>query len=663
MKTIHHLALLLLSAFALQAQPAAAPPVPPPATFAPPAVPVVAVPAANGQKMIPKGMLRLEAAPLDQALNFFAELVGRTLIRPATLPNVNINFRAQTDLTHIEAVEALTSLFAANDIAVLAVGDKFVKAVPAANAMKEGVPFSSLESMHLPEADTFTTKVVKLKNVRPSELTQILQPLSKLQNGVTAIDISHTLVLRDYASNVKRMLELIEKVDVLVPIEDEVELIPIKYALAVDIASVMGTLTIGGATSSSARPGTTAPGGTGGAPGVGNFGSGLNTGGGTPTGAPPGGGSGGSSGQNQPGGGQRTLQQRLQQATGRSGVVGVGAPILGETKIISYERSNSILVIAGKQEMVLAKKLLAQLDTVQQQVLIEAIIMDVALSNEKEVGVSIAQQKKQNTTLFGSAVSSAIGMKHGGNFYTTNAIAGLNSAGLNYWGFVGNNWEAAVSAVSTDGRVNILSRPRIQTSHAEMGQFFVGETHPYITGTTTDITGSNRSTYQDKKIGITLEVLPFINPDGLVVMDINQVVQDIIGEKVIDGNPVPITAERSANAKIAVKDREAVMLGGFIRTKKTKTVSGVPVLKDIPLLGMLFSNNADTMDRKELIVMMRPTVLPTPESASAAAQMERDNLPGVKRAEASERAIESQEQRDLEKFLRDEEKKNKNKKP
>lgn len=224
--------------------------------------------------MIPKGMLRLEAAPLDQALNFFAELVGRTLIRPATLPNVSINFRAQTDLTHIEAVEALTTLFAANDIAILPVGEKFIKAVPAANAMKEGVPFTFLESIHLPEADTFMTKVVKLKNIRPSEIVQVLQPMAKLQSGITAIDASHTLVLRDYASNVKRMLELIEQVDVLMPIDDEVELIPIKYALSADIASVMGTLTSGGPTASATRAGGAAGGAAGGVgafvPGGGN---------------------------------------------------------------------------------------------------------------------------------------------------------------------------------------------------------------------------------------------------------------------------------------------------------------------------------------------------------------------------------------------------------
>ncbi len=658
MKTIQSLSLLLLSAFALQAQPAAVPPPPPPAVFAPAAVPVVAVPAANGQKMIPKGMLRLEAAPLDQALNFFSELVSRTLIRPATLPNVSITFRAQTDLTLAEAVEALITLFAANDIAVIPVGEKFLKAVPAANAMKEAVPFSPLEFSLLPEADTFITKVVKLKNIRPSEITQVLQPMSKLQNGITAIDASHTLVLRDYASNVKRMLELIDQIDILMPIDDEVELIPIKYALSADIASVMGSLTSGGPTASTTRSGTTGSSGTGVSAFVPGGGSG------TPTGTPPGGTP--QTGQSsQQGSQQRTLQQRLQGATGRLAMSGSGVPILGETKIISYERSNSILVIAGRQEMLLAKKLLAQLDTVQQQVLIEAIIMDVSLSNEKDVGVSIGQQKQTvgNTDASGASISSALGMKHGGSFYTTNSIAALTSPGLNYWGFLGNSWEAAVSAVSIDGRVNILSRPRIQTSHAELGQFFVGETRPYISGTTTDITGSNRSTYQDKKIGITLEVLPFINPDGLVVMDINQIVQDIIGEKIIDGNPVPITAERSANAKIAVKDRETVMLGGFIRTKKNATVSGVPLLKDIPLLGLLFSNSTETLDRKELIVMMRPTVLPTPEAASAAAQMERDNLPGVKRAEIHERNVESQENRELEKFLREQEKKNKNKKP
>jgi general secretion pathway protein D len=119
----------------------------------------------------------------------------------------------------------------------------------------------------------------------------------------------------------------------------------------------------------------------------------------------------------------------------------------------------------------------------------------------------------------------------------------------------------------------------------------------------------------------------------------------------INGTPVPIINQRQASATVAVKDRDTIILGGMISTSQTKTKSGVPYLKDIPLLGNFFRSNANTEERVELIVLLRPTVLPTPEAAAAVANVERMKLPGVRKAEMEIHAQEAARLRQAEQEL------------
>src|SRR5205823_11545287 len=97
----------------------------------------------------------------------------------------------------------------------------------------------------------------------------------------------------------------------------------------------------------------------------------------------------------------------------------------------------------------------------------------------------------------------------------------------------------------------------------------------------------------------------------------------------IDNNQIPTTIDREANAKVAVQDGQTVMLGGFISTDRSKSASGVPLLKDIPILGNLFRSTSKTLNRKELMVLIRPTVLPTPQIAALVAKQEKGKLPGI----------------------------------
>ncbi len=597
------------------------------------------------EETTPPGMINFRAVDLNDVLTLYSELVNRTILRPTTLPAVLITLKNQTLLTKHEAIQALDAVLALNGISIVPMGEKFVKVVPSAQANQTGAALHEEKAKDLPELGSYVTHIVQLRYVKPSELMTVLTPFaSQIPNPILPIDGSAILVLRDNTENVKRMLEMVEKIDVAVPAEFISEVIPIKYALASDIASALNSLSAGGGgtTVGAGAGGGTARGGTGRFGG--GFGAQRTVGGvGGVGGAYPG-------ALNTPG-----IQQQAPGAVGttpgtggtfsdrlRSIIQRASGPgeiqVIGTMKIIADERTNSLLVFAGRQDMDTIKKIISQLDVVLAQVLIEAVIIEVTLGpDSKDFGFSYLQHPQTVGKWTG------VGSAGAGQFLTpgsfagavgTNAASGL-AGGFNYLFSYGQDLDVTITAIESSSRAKILQRPRIQTSHAVQAQLFVGESRPYPQGSYYG-GGSfgGYSTIQQLQIGVTLDVTPLINPDGLVVMDIHQTIENYAGFTEITGvGQVPNTTRKEAAAKVAVRDRDTIMLGGLIETDKSKSGSGVPFLMDIPLLGYLFRSTSTSETRKELIVLIRPTVLPTPEIAALTAKAEKDRMPGVSRAE------------------------------
>jgi general secretion pathway protein D len=235
----------------------------------------------------------------------------------------------------------------------------------------------------------------------------------------------------------------------------------------------------------------------------------------------------------------------------------------------------------------------------------------------------------------------------------TNGSPGGNiPGGFSYVARFNDDLAVTATAVAGDSRVNVLSRPRVQTSHAVEANLFVGQTRPYPTGSSYGGIYGGYNSIQQLQIGITLSVLPLINPDGLVVMDIRQRTQNI-GDEVLIQNVglVPSTIDREANAKVAVRDRETVVLGGFISSDRRKSASGVPILKDIPVLGNLFRGTSKKDQRVELMILIRPTVLPTPHDAALIVAEEKRTMTGVATAERDFEKEERKLQKKAEKEL------------
>ena len=181
-----------------------------------------------------------------QVLDIYQELTGRTVLRPASLPQAKITIRTQTELTRKEAVNALDSILSLNGISMVPQGEKFVKAVVTAEAGQTGRQFNTETAEELPESGSFVVQIVKLKNTVPRNVAQALQPFAKNPQAILGIDASGIVILRDNAENVKRMIEVLEKIDVVPVQEFESIVIPIRYALAADIAQVLSSLTEGG---------------------------------------------------------------------------------------------------------------------------------------------------------------------------------------------------------------------------------------------------------------------------------------------------------------------------------------------------------------------------------------------------------------------------------
>jgi general secretion pathway protein D len=596
------------------------------------------------EEMIPPGTMEFRNADLNQVLELYGMLRQRTILRAANLASPTFVLKTQTPLSKSEGVKALDAMLGMNGIAIIDVGDKFCKAVPSAQAGNAGAPFNTNRTSQLPDMGQYLTHVIQLKYVKPSEMVAVLQPFaSAIANPILPIDSSQILVLRDFAENVKRMLQVVDEIDIAVPSEFVSEVIPIKYAKATEIASALNSLStgggggaaIGGGTSTRSVSGTRTTGGFG------------RTGTGTTFGSPgtsPFGG-----GYQQPG--MTTPQATTQPSSGNSftdrlrGIINRAANageivVFGQTKMIADERTNSLLLYASRDDMKIIKEIIAKLDVVLAQVLIEAVIIEVTLNNSRDIGFTYIQGHPQ-----GSGYFKGIGAINNGNALTPGSFGAIGAvttnalslpSGFSYLANLGNDdLDVTVTALASDSRAKILQRPRIQTSHNEPAQLFVGESRPYPSGS---YYGGGAfggySSIQAVNIGVTLEVTPLINPDGLVVMDIHQTIESANGSVVIANvGEVPITSRKEAAAKVSVRDHDTIILGGLIETSKTKSSSGVPYLKDIPMLGYLFRTSSDSEVRNELIVLIRPTVLPTPEVAALTARAEKDKMPGVRRAE------------------------------
>jgi len=619
------------------------------------------------------------AMPLEPIFTIYSELTGKmVLYSPDLGGTVNLVTAAGVELTTDEAIEAITTSLSLANIILVPMGEKFIKAVPKEEAMQHAPQISTDDRNNIPESGVFLTRTIRLTSSAPSEVADILSPMSGNPDGLVPIDSAQILIIHDYAVNIKQMLEVIEKIDIEPELDYSLEVIPIKYSKVTDLYGTMSALIsgggaaagVGGAAGNNLSGGGFNSGGFGGGGfNSGGFGGGSSLGrssfggsrssfggsrssfGGSSFGGGYGGGSGyrpyqssspvavnRSSGSSSVSSNRSSFQDRLRKVIDKAADGDEEIELLANARIVPDERSNSLLIFANKQDLTMITNMVSKVDVLLAQVLIEAIVLEVGLGDNQTVGVSMAQNPKTSGKYsYGGAMANNSNLDVGSNFLSNTATNGLGSlpGGFSYFGKYNDTLDIAVSAIATDNSVQVVQRPRIQTSHGIPGFFTLGERVPIVSGGFTGGFNSagSQSFVEYLDIGIQLSVQPFITPEGYIVMEISQNVDQRGGDVIIDGNPNPVVNQRAAQATLSVRDGDTIMLGGFIKQTKNKSKSGIPILKDIPLLGALFRTKSDSNDMTELIILLRATVLKTPEDAAIVAKEQREALPGIKSLE------------------------------
>lgn len=397
---------------------------------------------------------------------------------------------------------------------------------------------------------------------------------------------------------------LIAELDAKVEPDVVMKVIELNYATAEDIASLLNSLITGSSPATPARRTTGSTGST--------------TTGARPPSIPPPPVSGGSAGAGVDTG-------FLQYAEG--------------VRILPDPRTNSLLVMATKEDMLRIEQLIRSMDTSVAQVQIEVVIAEVTLNNELDVGVDLFNRLSRagqvsgtggNSTDANTPVQLSPLSAIASNLPSAASLAS-GAGGLTYFTTFRNlNLDTVLHALASTSNSKVLSTPVIQTMDNVEADITVGESVPVPTSQTSSLiagTGTAgealngvTSSIQYQDVAIELKVTPRINPDGYVRMDVEQKVNDLGANVNIGGTIVPTILKREAKSSLAVQDKSTIVLGGLIQQSKKVTTTKTPFLGDIPFFGQIFKSQENNKQRTELIIFIRPTVLRTDMAAVAEAR-------------------------------------------
>lgn len=309
------------------------------------------------------------------------------------------------------------------------------------------------------------------------------------------------------------------------------------------------------------------------------------------------------------------------QAEALTGAAEVAAETEDHIRIIANRNNNALLIYATPREYTVIEGMLRKVDIIPLQVLIEATIAEVTLNDKLNYGTQFFLGGKLRGTL--SQASS-------GETGTIATVAG-NAIGAaeNFPGFVLNNGvREVINALASVTQIKVLSSPQVMVLDNEPARLQVGNIVPILTQSqqstlTANAPIVNSIDYRDT--GVILVVTPRVNSGGLVTLDLSQEVSDVLSTTT--GNiDSPTFDQRLIRTRVAVQDGQTVGLAGLIRDNDSQMNAGIPVLKDIPLLGSLVSGQTNSRDRTELLVLITPHVVRDQRDARALTEDLRNEL-------------------------------------
>jgi general secretion pathway protein D len=448
------------------------------------------------------------------------------------------------------------------------------------------------------------TQIIPLDYMRADEAVSLLRDVADKQVRIEVVPRSNALIVTDRGINVARYLDLLRQIDVKTGGEAGLStyVYPLKHANAAELAATLGQVFGATVAAPPARARVQALEGKG-------LSSALQ----------------GMQARELESAQQRTEVPLQVQATtaessdttpgGRHGSGG----LVGGTTIVPDAATNSLVIRTAPPNFSVLQGTIEQLDVRPAQVLLEVLIAEVELDKSSQFGVNWNAVTKNSDSTRG--ILAGLGPQ------VADSLLGSITGGVLRVFTLGNiNVSAVVQALASRTNVRVLSAPRVLALNNEKARILVGSEVPFTSASLTSAAALVDQVVQYQDVGTQLTVLPTINNDGYVTLRLLQEVSALSATTVSAAQNSPIITTREAETSAIIKTGRSVVIGGLISETRSNLESGIPILKDIPLLGSLFKTKSVDHERTELAIFLTPHVVTTDEEADSMLHSERDKL-------------------------------------
>jgi len=579
-------------------------------------------------------------------IKYISELTGKNFVVDRSVKG-KVTIISPTRISEDDAYRVFESVLEVHGYTTVPSGS-IVKIVPAVQARSKSIATIRQGESVMAE-DKVVTQIIPLAHSDPNELKKILAPLVSKTSVVIAHSQSGMLIITDVLSNIKRLLEIIKVVDVP-SVGEELVILPLEHASAVNVGKSVSQLFLRSARKG-VRPETVKI-----IPyertnslivfaarsqinKIRDLLSQLDS--------------------EVPRGGGKIHVYYLQHANAEElvkvltnlpsrtgGVKGKVAktPLLStDLKVTADPETNALIITAEREEYMVLEDVIKKLDIPRRMVYLEALILEVSVDREFKVGVewggagTFADETGTVASGFSGseppysllqAVSDPATALPGG------FTLGVLKKGIEIGGMHFPDIGAVLNAFQNDSDINIIATPQILTTDNKEASLVVGENVPYITSLNSSTTGSTQdyTNYEYKDVGTTLKITPQINQADLVRLEIGVEVTKL---KSAADVTTPTTFKRTADTTVVVHNEETVVIGGIIGQDTSSGENKVPLLGDIPLLGWMFKNHANSLKKTNMFIFITPHIVESSPELAALYYKKRDVMEYVQKGSSA----------------------------
>jgi len=488
---------------------------------------------------VDKISLNFDDVDINVFLKTMSEITGKSFIVSNKVKG-KISFVSSQDIPVNKVYDIVLTILKVRGFYAVPEENNIVKIYPAQEALKmSGRIYYGIESVKLKE-DIVITQIIPLQFANSNDIINVIRPIIFKDIILSAYQRTNVIIANGHVSNINLLLSTIQYLDTSIPqTQSDIHIYHLENSDAESIAQTLSKL-------SSSLPIST----------------------------------------------NRKTQKTPQDAQ---------KLFKEKFNVVADKDTNSIIIISAPQDYEKIKEIIKELDIKREQVLVEALIVEITLNDDQTLGFDWSALIDTGRGI------NALASSNTGLMQESLQIGGLFGLTIGLLNGTIPNVYAILNANRENTNFKILSTPEIVTLDNQEATISIGEQIPFLTSSRVDENNNVISTYDYKDIGIILKLTPHINKKGYITMTINQTVKKLVEGTTILENPS--VYNREITSKVTVRNERTIVIGGLIRDDTINIEQKVPILGDIPLLGLFFRKTTKQRVRTNLLIFITPHIV------------------------------------------------------